>query len=888
MAVFENRSGAYFLYVSSGSAENRHLQAAMASFGSGSDQSSNKRWDRDMESSVPAKRLKQLLTSQPTEELFTPAPLGMAADDLVADIRRYYGNFLGRDRYCRAAHYPYQALVMAVRDRLMARWRRTNNAYDEHDSRQAYYLSLEFLMGRTLNNALMNLGLEDAAGAALRRLGLDIEDMIDTEHDAGLGNGGLGRLAACFLDSCATLQLPVTGYGIRYEFGMFRQEIDECHQVEEPDHWLRDGNPWELERPERTRRVHFYGRTEYHHDANGRARARWVDTHDVLAVPFDMAIPGYHNDTVNLLRLWKAAATDEFDLGEFNSGAYPESVASKNAAENITMVLYPNDASENGKELRLRQQYFLASASLQDALHRWTAVHGPDFSDFASKNCFQLNDTHPSCAVPELMRLLMDVYDLEWDQAWDITRRTMAYTNHTLLPEALEKWPTRLFGRLLPRLLDIVYEINHRFLTEVATRWPHDHDRLARMSLIEEGAEPHLRMAYLAIVGSFSVNGVAELHSRLLHQGLFRDFYELWPEKFNNKTNGVTPRRWLVSANPGLTGLIDRTIGDGWAVKLDRLRQLADFAGDANFRDEWRAIKRANKERLAAMVLEDCAVTLDPDSLFDVQVKRIHEYKRQLLNLLHVIHLYARLKDGDDWGLAPRSVLIGGKAAPGYFMAKRIITLACKVADRINGDDRVAERLRMAFLPNYRVSAMEVIAPGTDLSEQISTAGKEASGTGNMKFMMNGAVTIGTLDGANIEILEEVGADNFFLFGLTAAQVDSTRHHYDPNAIIAGDPDLARVMALLESGHFNHGEPGLFDPIVHAIRSPSDPWLVAADFRAFVTAQERAARAFAEPQRWTAMSIINTARSGRFSTDRTIGDYNADIWKLTPVDPRGA
>jgi starch phosphorylase len=837
-----------------------------------------------MDRSAPPKRFKRLHVSKPTNELYESVPLGMEADDLAVDIRRYYGNVLGRDRYAQTAHYPYQAIVMAVRDRLMARWRRTNHAYDEQRCRQVYYLSLEFLMGRTLNNALMNLGLEDAAGEALRRLGLDVEEMLDTEHDAGLGNGGLGRLAACFLDSCATLQLPVVGYGIRYEYGMFRQHIEDCRQIEEPDHWLRAGNPWELERPERTRRIRFHGRTETYRDADGRPHVRWVDTHDVLAVPFDMAIPGYRNDTVNMLRLWKAAATDEFDLGEFNAGSYPESVSSKNAAENITMVLYPNDSSENGKELRLRQQYFLASASLQDALARWTAVHGSDFTDFAAKNCFQLNDTHPSCAVPELMRLLMDEYGLEWDRAWDITRHTMAYTNHTLLPEALEKWPTRLFGQLLPRLMEIVYEINHRFLAEVAARWPGDHDRQARMSLIEEGGDPLLRMAYLAIVGSFSVNGVAELHSRLLRHGLFRDFHDLWPEKFNNKTNGVTPRRWLAGANPDLSRLIDRTIGKGWVVDLDRLGRLGDFTGDGAFRDEWRAVKRANKERLSNFIGDTCDVSFDPESLFDVQVKRIHEYKRQLLNILHAIHLYARLKDGDDGGLPPRSILIGGKAAPGYFMAKRIITLACKVAARINGDHRVAERLRMAFIPNYRVTAMEVIAPGTDLSEQISTAGKEASGTGNMKFMMNGAVTIGTLDGANIEILEEVGADNFFLFGLTAEQVEATRGRYDPNAIIAGDPDLARVMALLESGHFNAGESGLFDPVIQAVRSPWDPWLVAADFRAFVAAQDEAARAYADRDRWTRMSIVNTAGSGRFSTDRTIRDYNTEIWKLTPVD----
>jgi starch phosphorylase len=811
-------------------------------------------------------------------------PLGMDAEALAFDIRRYFGAFLGRDKYCRSSHYPYQALVLALRDRLMERWKKTRYAYEEAGVRQTYYLSLEFLMGRTLNNALLNLGLDKTVEILLRRLDLDLEELIDVEHDAGLGNGGLGRLAACFLDSCATLQLPVMGYGIRYEYGMFRQHIENFRQVEEPDHWLRDGNPWELERPEHTRRIHYYGRTEHYMDDKRRKHVRWVDSKDVLAVPYDTPIPGYRNGTVNVLRLWSAAATDEFDLGEFNAGAYTESVAAKNAAENITMVLYPNDASESGKELRLRQQYFLASASLQDVLEHWELHHGNDFSQFAKKNCFQLNDTHPTCAVPELMRLLIDDHSLELDEAWQITRHTMAYTNHTLLPEALEKWPVRLFARMLPRLMEIIYEINDRFLKEVEKRWPGDIDRLARMSLIEEGPDPQVRMAYLAIVGSYSVNGVAALHSQLLKQGLFRDFFELWPEKFNNKTNGVTQRRWLASANPGLARLISDTIGNGWVTRLDELRGLARYADDPAFRERWQATKRANKVRLANLVKRRCKVDFDPDALFDVQVKRIHEYKRQLLNILHVIHLYARLQhdEVDEW--TPRCVLIGGKAAPGYVMAKRIITLAASVAEVVNS--RGDSRLKAAFFPNYRVSAMEVITPGTDLSEQISTAGKEASGTGNMKFMMNGAITIGTLDGANIEIREEVGDDNFFLFGLTAEEVEKMRDSYDPNAIIAADADLSRVMGLIESGHFNPAEPGLFDPIVQAIRSPHDPWLVAADFRSFIDTQERAAAAYRDRERWTRMSILNTAGSGKFSTDRTIGEYNSEIWKLTPVTPK--
>ena len=812
--------------------------------------------------------------------------LPLDTDSIREDFRHYFAFNLGRDKYCRSSYYLYLALSLTVRDRLIERWKNTRYTHLESKTKSCYYLSLEFLMGRSLGNAMLNLGIGDTASHALFEYGISLEDLAEVEHDAGLGNGGLGRLAACFLDSCATLQLPVMGYGIRYEYGMFRQHVQNGHQVEEPDHWLRDGNPWEISRPEYTQRIHYGGRSEFYIGDDGRTRARWIDTKDVLAVPYDVPIPGYRNGTVNTLRLWKAAATDEFDLGEFNAGSYPESVAAKNNAENITMVLYPNDASENGKELRLRQQYFLASASLQDVLARWKAMHGSDFSKFGELNCFQLNDTHPSCAVPELMRLLMDEKGLAWDEAWRITSSTMAYTNHTLLPEALEKWPVSLFRQLLPRLLDIIMEMNARFLGEVARQWPGDHERLRRMSLIEEGPVPQVRMAYLAVVASFSVNGVAALHSRLLTEGLFRDFFELWPHKFNNKTNGVTPRRWLAWCNPGLSSLITETINNGWAADLTHLTKLIGFTNDAEFRRKWRAVKRTNKERLAAMVKADCGVQFNPDSLFDVQVKRIHEYKRQLLNILHAIHLYDRIKRNDTAGWANRCILIGGKAAPGYFMAKLIIKLINNVAHVINNDEEVGDLLRVAFLPNYRVSAMENICPGTDLSEQISTAGKEASGTGNMKFMMNGAITIGTLDGANIEILEEVGPENFFQFGLTASEVDANRHHYNPSSIIAADPDLARVMHLLTSGHFNMFEPKIFDPIVSSLVNPHDPWMTLADFSSFVDAQQRVAEAWADTERWTRMSIVNTAQSGRFSTDRTINEYNREIWKLQPVAAR--
>jgi starch phosphorylase len=810
-------------------------------------------------------------------------PLGMSVEGLKADFKHYFSHYLGRDKYCDAPHYAYAALALSLRARLMERWKSTEYAYEEAHCKRAYYLSLEFLMGRTLGNTMLNLGLTSEVREGMVQLGLSLEEVIDAEPDAGLGNGGLGRLAACFLDSCASIQLPVRGYGLRYEYGMFRQIIENGYQREEPDHWLRDGNPWELERPEYTQRIQFGGRTEFYRDHLNRTRARWVDTHDVLAVPYDTPVPGFRNGTVNTLRLWKSAATDEFDLEEFNAGDYAESVAAKNDAEHITMVLYPNDASENGKELRLRQQYFLASASLQDVLRDWTRMHGKDFSEFAHRNVFQLNDTHPTIAVAELMRLLMDEQGLEWDEAWRITTDTMAYTNHTLLPEALERWPVRLFRSLLPRLLEIIFEINARFLGEVAQRWPGDTERLARLSIIEEGSEQQVRMAYLAIVGSFSVNGVAALHSRLLQEGLFRDFYELWPHKFNNKTNGVTQRRWLAWCNRPLRELLEGHIGSDWFCHLDQLARLRDLAEDDDFRRAWHEVRLQNKERLAHLVRQETAIDFPTEAMFDVQVKRIHEYKRQLLNVLHVIHLYARIKHGDTTDWTPRCVLIGGKAAPGYAQAKLIIKFINAVARIVNGDPATAGLLRLAFLPNYRVSAMEIIAPGTDLSEQISTAGKEASGTGNMKFMMNGAVTIGTLDGANIEIREEVGEQNFFLFGLTAEEVALTRQTYDPNAIIDADPNLSRVMQLIESGLFNPFDPGLFDPIVHSIRNPQDPWVVAADFASFVEAQEQAAAAYRDQDRWLRMSIHNSAASGRFSTDRTMREYNRDIWHLETV-----
>jgi len=815
---------------------------------------------------------------------FMPSPqLGMDSDAMLASLTHYYTRMLGRRTVRTDAPFLYQALVYATRERLMERWNQTNIAIEKSGQRRACYLSMEFLMGRLLRNALLSLDLTDEAGEALESLGVDLEEICEAEHDAGLGNGGLGRLAACFLDSCATLGLPVTGYGIRYQFGMFRQRIEDGRQIEDPDPWLRNGFPWEIERIELARTIKFGGHTTTYIDRHGSKRHNWVGTCDVLAIPFDVPIPGYRNGIVNTLRLWSAAATDEFNLEEFNAGSYSEAVAAKNEAENISMVLYPNTATESGHELRLRQQYFLVSASLQDALHDYVHRLGPDMDGFAGHLRFQLNDTHPAIAVPELMRLMMDEHGLGWEQAWEITTSTMAYTNHTLLPEALETWPVELFERLLPRLLEVIYEINARFLDQVSLNWPGDSERLRRMSLIDEGQPRRVRMAYLAIVGSFSVNGVAELHSRLLREGLFRDFSALWPERFNNKTNGVTQRRWLVACNPLLNSVLTDTLGAGWETELYKLQGLRAWADDADFQAVWQRVRQANKQSLVSTITAKTGLVLDSSMLFDVQVKRIHEYKRQLLNVLHAVHLYDRIRRGDGDGLAPRAIVIGGKAAPGYMMAKSFIRLINHVAAVINADPATRGRLSMVFYPDYNVTAMEAICPAADLSEQISTAGKEASGTGNMKFMMNGAVTIGTLDGANVEILEAVGADNFFLFGHTVEQIDQLRLNYDPGSFIRGDDDFRRVVELLESGHFNRRDPGIFDGILHSFQHASDPWMTAADFRSYINAQQAAGEAFQDSRRWTRMSILNCASCGRFSTDRTMQEYNHDIWGLTKI-----
>lgn len=818
---------------------------------------------------------KTLCTNEPVKM----DKLATDSESLAVDFERYLTHHLGRFIGC-VPYYLFEAFSLTVRDHIMADWRNTWKKYEEKGVRKAYYMSLEFLIGRSLGNHLLNLDIQSESKEAMAKFALELEDIISEEHDAGLGNGGLGRLAACFMDSCATLSLPVVGYGIRYEYGMFRQMINNGYQVEEPDHWLRDDNPWELERPEFKQVIKFGGRVEIVSNHNRKPHAVWLDTSDVLAIPYDVPISGYQNNTVNTLRLWSASATNIFNLDEFNAGSYSEAVEAKNNAEHISMVLYPNDSSENGKELRLKQQYFLASASLQDVVRMWSINENNDFEQFAKQNVFQMNDTHPTIAVAELMRIFIDEHYMDWDKAWEITSQTMAYTNHTLLPEALEKWSVSLFETLLPRLLQIIYEINAQFLKQVSRKWPGDTEKQISMSIIEEGDVKYVRMAYLAIVGSFSVNGVAALHSELLTKGLFKNFYELWPEKFNNKTNGVTPRRWLAYANLQLSDLISTKIGRKWIKKLEKINDIKKYITDTAFTRNWLDVKLENKKALARLVKDQCDVDFNIHSLFDVQVKRIHEYKRQLLNILHVIHLYNRIKQGDTDNWTNRCILIGGKAAPGYRLAKLIIKLTNNIANVINNDSDVGDKLKLAFIPNYGVSKMQIICPATDLSEQISTAGKEASGTGNMKFMMNGAVTIGTYDGANIEILDAVGEENFFLFGLKADEVEAQKQHYQPEKIIENDEDLKEVMHLLKCGHFNSFEYGIFDEIIESLINPYDPWLTLADFRSYVDAQEKVSQTYQDKDAWVKMSIMNTACSGFFSTDRTMQEYNNDIWKL--------
>ena len=778
----------------------------------------------------------------------------------------------------------YLAVAYTVRDRLLNRWVESAQQYYEHKARTVCYLSAEFLIGPQLAMNLLRLNSEPAFRKALEQLGLNLDELVEHEAEPGLGNGGLGRLAACFMESMATLRVPAIGYGIRYEFGIFDQEIRDGWQLEVADQWLRLGNPWEIARPDTRFEVKFGGRTEAYHDSEGRYRVRWMPDYIVHGTPYDTAILGFGIETANFLRLWKAEATRSFDFGLFNAGDYYGAVHDKVASENITKVLYPNDEQVQGRELRLKQQYFFVSCSLQDMIRLY--LQRENFLDgFHEKFAVQLNDTHPSLAIPELMRLLVDEHLMDWEKAWDITQRTFSYTNHTLLGEALERWALGLVARLLPRHLEIIYEINQRFLDGVRARYPNDDGKVRRLSLIDENGEKYVRMANLACVGSHAINGVAELHTHLLEDEVLPDFFDIMRQKFSNKTNGVSHRRFVLLANPRLARLITDAIGPGWTKNLDELKKLEGFAPDSAFRDRWLQVKQGNKVDLAQYIERVTNIIVDPASLFDVQVKRIHEYKRQHLNLLHVVTLYNRLKRDPSHEITPRTVIIGGKAAPGYFMAKLIIKLINSVAETVDRDPDIRGRLKVVFIPDFNVQNAQRIYPAVDLSEQISTAGKEASGTGNMKMSMNGALTIGTLDGANVEIREEVGAENFFLFGLSAEEVEIWLHRgYHPRAIFDANAELRDAIGCIASGTFSPDQPDLFRPLVDSLLN-HDPFMVLADYQAYIDCHGEVARAYRDQDHWTEMSILNAARMGKFSSDRAIRDYCRDIWNIPIGQP---
>jgi starch phosphorylase len=779
----------------------------------------------------------------------------------------------------------YLALAHTVRDLLMQRWISTAAVYTSQASRTVCYLSAEFLMGPHLGNNLINLGIYDEAREMVGELGLNLDELLYQEEEPGLGNGGLGRLAACFIDSMATLEVPSLGYGIRYEYGIFHQTLVDGWQVEKTDKWLRYGNPWELARPEWTVEIHFGGRTEQYTDELGRLRVRWLPARTVMGVPHDTPILGYHVNTANTLRLWRAEAPESFDFGQFNRGDYAGAVTQKIVSENLSKVLYPNDEQEAGKELRLQQQYFFVSASLQDMM-RVLRVQGIPVERFHEKFAVQLNDTHPAIGVAELMRLLIDEHLLVWEVAWDITCKTFGYTNHTLMPEALERWSLPLFERVLPRHLEIIYEINARFLDQIRLHFFGDEAKLSRLSLIDESGPRYVRMANLACVGSHAINGVADLHTELLKQDVLKDFYDLWPGKFTNKTNGVTPRRWMVLANPRLSSLITETIGPSWITDLDQLRGLESHIEDAAFRERWAGIKLENKTGLANHITRRLKISVDPASIFDVQVKRIHEYKRQHLAALHIVALYCRIKADPNVEIVPRTFIFGGKAAPGYFMAKLMIRLLTAIGDVVNIDPAVRDRLKVVFMPNFSVTNGQRIYPAADLSEQISTAGKEASGTGNMKFQMNGALTIGTMDGANIEIQQEVGPENFFCFGLSTPEVYALgASGYRPVDYYQNSSRLREVIDLIASGFFSRGDATLFKPLIDNLLY-HDPYFLLADFDSYVDCQDKVSAAYLDSDRWTRMAIINSARSGKFSSDRTIRQYCKDIWHADAVPIR--
>ncbi len=808
---------------------------------------------------------------------------GLDADDLREAITDHLRYSIGRPAAALRPDHYYRALALAVRDRMQDNRVASTQQSLDRGAKVTCYLSAEFLMGPQLGNNLLNLQIEDAARTALNSLGQDYDEVLACEPEPGLGNGGLGRLAACYLDSLATLERPAIGYGIRYEFGIFRQDFSDGWQVELTDNWLANGNPWEIAKPDVNYLVNWGGHTEHYIDDSGFDRIRWVPKQVIKGVAYDTPIQGYGVHTCNVLTLWSARAVESFALDAFNTGDYYKAVESEVTSETVTKVLYPNDEPEAGKRLRLLQQYFFVSCSLQHVVHILDDLADVSLHELPQRFALQLNDTHPSIGVAELMRILVDERRLDWDDAWAITVATFGYTNHTLLPEALEKWPLGLFGESLPRHLEIIYEINRRFLDEVRAKFPGDVERVRRMSLIGEDGGQTVRMAYLATVGSHAINGVAALHSDLLKASVLKDFYELWPERFSNKTNGVTPRRFLALSNPGLRGLLDSTIGAGWLTDLDRLRGLEAYVDDPEFRQKWRDVKRANKSRLAEFLHTATGVELDPTWMFDIQVKRIHEYKRQHLSVLHIIRQYFRLKTDPTLDIAPRAYVFGGKAAPGYFMAKRIIKLINAVGETVNNDPDVNKFMKVVFVPNFNVQNAHLIYPAANLSEQISTAGKEASGTGNMKFMLNGALTIGTLDGANVEIREEAGAENFFLFGLTESEVEKLKGDgYRPSSFIEGNDELKAVLSLISSGQFSHGDTEVFRPLVDNL-THDDPFLVMADYASYVACQDDVAAAWQDRDAWSRMSILNAARSGKFSSDRAITQYCDDIWNVGPV-----
>ncbi|MGE5517865.1 MAG: glycogen/starch/alpha-glucan phosphorylase [Bacteroidota bacterium] len=805
------------------------------------------------------------------------------AESIRASLSSHLLYSVGKDPVNATARDWFMAAAYAVRDRISERWMPTLNRYYDQDQKRVYYMSMEFLIGRTLSNAMISLGIYDQVKAAIEDMNLDFDEIVGWEVEAALGNGGLGRLAACLLDSMASLNVAGFGYGIRYDYGMFTQHIENGWQVESPENWLRYGNPWEFPRPGVIYPVRFGGRVVHYKDVLGQTRAQWMDTEEVMAMAYDVPVPGYGGKTVNHLRLWSAKSTREFDLKYFNAGNYIEAVRDKNESETLSKVLYPSDITSRGKELRFKQEYFFVAASIQDILARFRKAHN-DWDKLPDKVAVQLNDTHPALVVAELMRVLVDEHQLEWNRAWDLTRRCCAYTNHTLLPEALETWPVEMFERILPRHMEIVYRVNHEFLQTVRHRHPGDSDLLRRVSLVGEDGERRVRMAHLAVVGSHKVNGVAAIHTGLMKSTIFSDFEHLSPGKINNKTNGVTPRRWMLAANPGLSKLITKSIGTGWVTHLDRLKGLEKLADDKAFRAAFAAVKRANKQHLAQVIGQRLGVDVSVDSLFDVQIKRIHEYKRQLLNLLHVVTRYARIRANPTVDVVPRTVIIGGKAAPGYLMAKTIIKLINDVADVVNNDPLVGDKLKVVFVPNYNVSTAELVMPAADLSEQISTAGTEASGTGNMKMSMNGALTIGTWDGANVEICEEVGEENMFLFGLTAQEVARRRMDgYDPWVAINANDDLKKALDMIGTGYFSPDQTDRYRSVVDALTN-GDHYLLTADYALYMAAQDRVDQLYRDPDEWTRKAILNVARMGKFSSDRTVAEYAREIWNVTAGD----